>query len=195
MELDFSKLDKLPYRGFETAEARAEKDALIEQGFTILEGPTPFDTPEGAEAKSDTAPAGKPTMQRNATDAPTAPTAPPQTARAGRRETGNPSAGAAQTAPQSATRRERREFAAPTDPTRDYRAMYAALFRFHERHSSPRDCDPDKYWAAVCDDMSAVGDSFGNDPFLTGLLLVVFEELEREYKTLMHEGHDRGVST
>lgn len=37
MGLDFSKLDKLAYRDFDTPEAQQTKDDLIEQGFTIVE--------------------------------------------------------------------------------------------------------------------------------------------------------------
>ena len=161
MGLDFSKLDKLAYRGFETAEARAEKDALIEQGFTILAEPTPFDTP-------------------------VAPTAPPQTAQTDAGKTGSPSAGTAQTAPQGATERVRRSFTAPTDPARDYRAMYAALFRFHERHNPPTigEDNGDGYWIATTDDMQATAKQFNDDPFMLNLLCTVFEELEREYKAM-----------
>ena len=36
-ELDFTALNKLAYRGFETVEEQEQKDALIEQGFTIAE--------------------------------------------------------------------------------------------------------------------------------------------------------------
>lgn len=161
MGLDFSKLDKLAYRGFETAEARAEKDALIEQGFTILAEPTPFDTP-------------------------VAPTAPPQAAQTDAGKTGSPSAGTAQTAPQGATERVRRSFTAPTDPARDYRAMYAALFRFHERHNPPTigEDNGDGYWIATTDDMQATAKQFNDDPFMLNLLCTVFEELEREYKAM-----------
>lgn len=123
---------------------------------------------------------------RGATDAPTAPTAPPQAADASAGTTGSPSAGTAQNAPQSAPQRTQRPFTAPTDATRDYRAMYAALFRFHERHNPPTlgDDDGAMYWASASDDMQATAQKFDNDPFLTGLLLTVFDELEREYKTL-----------
>ena len=55
MALDFSKLDKLAYRGFEDAARAEEKDALVEQGFTILEGvKTPFDTPQEPSADKPT---------------------------------------------------------------------------------------------------------------------------------------------
>lgn len=44
MELDFSRLDNLAYRGIKTAEGRAAMDTLVPQGFTLLEGfVSPFD--------------------------------------------------------------------------------------------------------------------------------------------------------
>ena len=46
-ELDFSALNKIAYRGFETEEEREAKDALTAQGFTILPDEiTPFSAPE-----------------------------------------------------------------------------------------------------------------------------------------------------
>lgn len=116
----------------------------------------------------------------------TAPTAPPQAAQTDAGKTGSPSAGTAHTAPQGATERVRRSFTAPTDPARDYRAMYAALFRFHERHNPPtlEDDDGALYWAATTDDMQATAKQFNDDPFMLNLLCTVFEELEREYKAM-----------
>ena len=50
MGLDFSKLDKLAYRGFDTPEAQQTKDDLIEKGFTIVEDKAnPFTGPEAAQ--------------------------------------------------------------------------------------------------------------------------------------------------
>lgn len=88
--------------------------------------------------------------------------------------------------PMSAPQRPQRAFTAPTDAARDYRAMYGALFRFHERHSPPSlgNDDGAVYWAATTDDMTETAQQFGNDPFMIGLLCVVFEELETEYKTM-----------
>ena len=116
----------------------------------------------------------------------TAPTAPPQAAQTDAGKTGSPSAGTAETAPQGATERVRRSFTAPTDPARGYRAMYAALFRFHERHNPPAlgDDDGALYWAATTDDMQATAQQFNDDPFMLNLLCTVFEELEREYKAM-----------
>ena len=125
-------------------------------------------------------------IKRKAQQAHTAPTAPPQAAQTDARKTGSPSAGTAQTAPQGATERVRRSFTAPTDPARDYRAMYAALFRFHERHNPPTigEDNGDGYWIATTDDMQATAKQFNDDPFMLNLLCTVFEELEREYKAM-----------
>lgn len=125
-------------------------------------------------------------IKRKAQQAHTAPTAPPQAAQTDAGKTGGPSAGTAQTAPQGATERVRRSFTAPTDPARDYRAMYAALFRFHERHNPPTigEDNGDGYWIATTDDMQATAKQFNDDPFMLNLLCTVFEELEREYKAM-----------
>lgn len=65
--------------------------------------------------------------------------------------------------------------------------MYAALFRFHERHNPPTlgDDDGALYWAATTDEMIAIAQQFNNDPFMMNLLCVVFDELEREYKAMI----------
>ena len=43
-DLDFTALKKIAYQGFKTEQ---DKDTLIDQGFTILQGEkTPFETPE-----------------------------------------------------------------------------------------------------------------------------------------------------
>lgn len=50
MELDFSKLDGLAYRGFTSEAAR---DTLIEQGFMVIEGDiSPFNAPETLEGQN-----------------------------------------------------------------------------------------------------------------------------------------------
>ena len=51
-KLDFTALNKIAYRGFETAEEQEKKDALIEQGFTIVEDEKlPFDEPQPSTAE------------------------------------------------------------------------------------------------------------------------------------------------
>ena len=68
------------------------------------------------------------------------------------------------------------------DPARDYRAMYRAACEYHERNNPPR--LGDAYWSSAFEDMMATAARFDNDPFLAGLLLAVYEELEREYKQI-----------
>lgn len=159
MDLDFSKLENIAYRGFEGAEARAEKDALIEQGFTVIEGATaPFDAPPAQEPYSPPAPPSK-----------------------------------------SPLKRQLKPFTG-MDKNRNYRAMYRAACDFHEAHNPPtvdreywrthtpgEDETPQAeldYWEKAANDMAATANSFSNDPFLTGLLVAIFDELDREYRAL-----------
>lgn len=156
MELDFSKLENIAYRGFEGGKAREAKDALIEQGFTVIEGAeTPFDGPLPQEAISPASPTKNPAERKLA-----------------------PFTG--------------------IDPRRNYRAMYRAACNFHEQHAPPRvdraywrergteNADtPDAesaYWEETAKDMAATAASYHNDPFLTGLLIAIYAELEREYQ-------------
>lgn len=159
MELDFSKLEDIAYRGFVGAKTRAEKDALIEQGFTIVEGAkTPFKPSPPQEVISST-----------------------------------PS-------PESPLKRKLEPFTG-IDKSRNYRAMYRAACDFHERNNPPtvdlvywrahtlgkEDETPQMeldYWEKVVEDMTATANKFQQDPFLTGLLVVIFNELEREYKAM-----------
>ena len=158
MELDFSKLENIAYRGFNGAEERAKKDALIEQGFTVIEGATtPFDAPSAQEAYIPTLP------------------------------------------PEKALKGQLRPFTG-IDKSRNYRAMYRAACDFHERHNPPtvdgeywrthkpgEDETPQAeldYWEKTVDDMAATANSLQQDPFLTNLLVAIFEELEKEYKAL-----------
>lgn len=155
MELDFSKLEQLAYRGFDGAEARAQKDALIEQGFTILEDEeTPFESTKGQEANTSATPPIRPSKRKL-----------------------EPLTG--------------------MDASRDYRAMYRAACNYHERHNPPKvdseywkshtpgeDETPQAeldYWEEAAYSVSEAASAFQRDPFIIGLLAVVYDELEREY--------------
>lgn len=156
MELDFSKLEAISYRGFYGAEARTQKDKLIEQGYTIVEdAETPF-TAVGEQSAINTTPP-----------------------------------------PASPLERKLEPFAG-VDSSRNYRALYRAACNFHERHNPPLveaeywknhtpgiDDIPQAeldYWEDVAEDMSATASDLHQDPFLMGLLMAIFEELEREYR-------------
>ena len=127
-------------------------------------------------AAQGTTPTATISRPRDTTGAPTAPT---QATNDAAGETGSPATGMAQNAPQC----PQRAFTVPTDATRDYRAMYAAVFRFHARHSPPTlgDDNGAVYWAATSDDMQATAQQFDNAPFIMALLCDVYEELERVY--------------
>ena len=86
---------------------------------------------------------------------------------------------------QSPQKRQFKPFTA-IDGTRNYRVYYRAACDFHERNNPPRldDDNGAAYWERVCDDITETSNRYGNDPFLMAMLVAVFEELEREYKTL-----------
>lgn len=72
-ELDFTALNKLAYRDFETPEEQAQKDALIDKGFTVeADADNPFiqaaqrdtETPP-ASPSTELSPASENAVQRN----------------------------------------------------------------------------------------------------------------------------------
>ncbi len=68
-------------------------------------------------------------------------------------------------------------------PTKDYRGMWAAAYRFFERNNPPS-LSSDKgvrYWDRCADDMASVARQFNDDEFMAGLLEAAYLELEREY--------------
>ena len=63
-ELDFTALNQLAYKGFETAEEQEKKDALIEQGFTIVEdNENPFTAPQTASERRSVSATSSPSRQ------------------------------------------------------------------------------------------------------------------------------------
>lgn len=169
-KLDFTALNKLAYKGFETEEEQEKKDALIEQGFTIEEDKdNPFlkDAPTASQTASE----------------------PPQASAL------NSSTPANKNAPQG-------KIEAFTDVSgkRNYKALYRAAHDYHKRHFPPMvdreywrthtagEDEPPQveldYWEEAVNDISATVNAYNNDPFLSGLLVAVFDELEREYQSL-----------
>lgn len=82
---------------------------------------------------------------------------------------------------QNAQKRQIEPFRA-FDGTRDYLAMYRAVCNFHKKHSPPRLDDAETYWTETAADADEMVQQFKEDPFLNGMLLTVYEELEREYE-------------
>ena len=91
--------------------------------------------------------------------------------------------------------------------SRNYRAMYRAACNFHEKHN-PRnweglvfgansDNEPDcTYFGAAVEEMEQIIRNFQNDPFLSALLLAIYEEMEREYHLMERMNkHESGIYT
>lgn len=175
-KLDFTALNNLAYRGFETAEAREQKDALIEQGFTI------------AEADTD-----NPFLQADNTAAQTA-SEPPKTSPVKDIDS----------ARGQASERKKTAFMSASG-TRNYRTLYRVAHDYHIRHNpptvdreywqthTPGEDAPSplelEYWTEAAKDISATAEAYDNDHFLTGLLIAVYDELEREYQDLQQKAH------
>ena len=150
-QLDFTALDKLAYKDFDTEEKREERDSLLQAGFTFVE------------------------TEDNPFTAPPPVSAPPP--------------------PQDAL----------TDHTggRNYKKLYRIAHDYHKSHNPPtverdywKDHTPGldepppselEYWKKAAEDMGAAAAQGGGDPFLTGLLIEIMNELEREYKTIREE--------
>lgn len=156
MKLDFSKLKNIAYRGFEGEKARAEKDALIAQGFTVIEGETtPFEYPPNQDAGGSTRSAGSP-LERKL----------------------KPIAGAGK----SFSYREMYWAACAfhechSPPTVDY--------EYWRTHTSGTDETPQAeldYWNQTARDIQAEVERHGRDPFFVSLLETVHAELAREYE-------------
>lgn len=83
---------------------------------------------------------------------------------------------------------------------RNYRAMYRAACDFHEQHNpplvnveywkahQPGSADPPpeelEYWRRTWEAAAAIGKRAGNDPFIIGMLVAIFDELGREYDAI-----------
>lgn len=170
-ELDFTALNKLAYRGFETVEEQEQKDALIEQGFTI------------AEADKD-----NPFLQASSTASQTASEPPKASALI------KPS-----TTPENASEGLKKAFT-DVSGKRNYKTLYRAAHDFHLRHHPPtadreywrthkagEDDTPQAevdYWTETAKDMAETARAYNNDPFLSALLEACYTELEREYQSL-----------
>lgn len=68
----------------------------------------------------------------------------------------------------------------------NYRIAYREVCNYHERHNPPRldDDGGEAYWKAASDDMIAVARKYHDDPFIIGMLITAYEELERQFKLL-----------
>ena len=76
------------------------------------------------------------------------------------------------------------------DGRRDYRAMYADLYSFHRKYALPDIDDNGQtggYWWRAGTEMMQLVEKY-DDEFVTSVLLAVYNELEREFKTRKGSG-------
>lgn len=166
-ELDFSRLNGIAYRGFDTPEEQEKKDALIEQGYSLIENDTENPFKHGENKASE------PSQAASSIKLSTTLTQASEGLKTAFKRTSN---------------------------GQGYNVFYRAAHDYHERHTPPTvdreywrthiagEDEPPKaeldYWEEAATDVSATARAYGNDPFLTGLLVAVYEELTREYTTL-----------
>lgn len=155
MELDFSKLDSLSYRGFDGEEAREKKDNLIDRGYAFVEAAQmPFDEPPAQEADASPAPAISPSERKK-----------------------KPFTGMDEGRNYRALYRAACDFHEAHNPPFVDREYWKA-------HTPGEDETPEAeiaYWTEAARDLRETGQRFNNDPFLIGLLVAVYNELGREY--------------
>ena len=165
MALDFTALNRIAYRGCTTVEDQEQKDRLIDQGYTFVED------------------AENPFLQ--ATEKPSAPLS---TSTDGKHTPGR----------RQATARKTEAFVSISG-TRNYKTLYRAAHDFHQRNNPPTvdrdywrthtpgiDETPEaelNYWQRLSEDVIATLRAYQEDNFLKGLLIAIYEELEREYKS------------
>lgn len=137
-EIDYTKLEKLRYRGYDTAEAKAAKDRAMQQGFIPVD---PKETPFGNDERAEEA---------------------------------------AQS-PQPTQHKQARTLKS-VDGARDYRELYAALYRFHAAHWPPgADLE---YWEQMAEDIQAECGRFKGDRYAVALFAALYDEFERENATI-----------
>lgn len=159
VELDFSKLENIAYRGFNGAEA--EKDTLIEQGFSVIEGAiTPFDEPPAPNIR-------QPEKSRKCQL--------------------RPFTGTDQRRNYRAMYRAACDFHERHNPPR----VEAAYWASHTPGTDAPPPSEVEYWQQTAQDASDTATAQGNDPFLIGVLAAVYEELEREYEQMRENALDR----
>ena len=165
-ELDFTALNKIAYRGFETEEQRETKDALTAQGFTILPDEiTPFSAPESASSTPPAAGAVKPSST-------------PGAASDGLKKPFIDVSG---------KRNYKTLYRAAHDFHRRHHPPIIDRIQAGGAEITPEDDFSQAevgYWVEVCNDMTETMRAYNNDPFLKAMLEACYSELERQYAEL-----------
>ena len=165
--IDFSMIDRIAYQDFDTAEKREERDSLLQAGYAFVDSPeNPF---TAAQTSAPAKPQPEPTQ------------------------------------PQRAAPERKKEAFTDHSGGRDYNKLYRVVHDYHRAHTPPvveldywrthtpgEDDIPeaeDHYWTQAAQDIGEVSARGGNDPLLMGLLIAVYDEMEREYKAVREEAH------
>lgn len=168
-ELDFTGLNKIAYKGFESAE---ERDSLLEAGFTVV---SPADNPFTAPQSGPVAPP------------PSAPVILPESLRAaseGKKEAFTDHTGGRDYKRIYRAAHDFHRRNSPPEVVRDY----------WKDHKPGEDDTPEaeaQYWKRAAQDLAETASAGGGDSFLLALLSAVYEELEREYKAIRAEASGR----
>ena len=166
-EIDFSMIDRIAYQDFDTAEKREERDSLLQAGYAFVDSPeNPF---TAAQTSAQATPQPEPTQ------------------------------------PQRAASERKKEPFTDHSGGRDYNKLYRVVHDYHKAHTPPvvdieywRTHTPgeadipeaeDHYWTEAAQAIGEVSAKGENDQLLMGMLIAVYDELEREYKAMREEAH------
>lgn len=171
MALDFTGLNTITLKGYDTEEERQQRDSLLQAGFKFVNPP---DNPFTAQAPQTSA-AG------SASPASPQPITAPSPASSGGK--GAPFTDHTGTRSYKRMYRQAIDFHqrhAPPMIERDY-------WRTHTPGEDDIPAAESKYWDETTKDMIRTAAACNNDPFLMGFLMAITDELEREYMACREE--------
>ena len=157
-ELDFSGLNKIAFKGFETEEAREERDSLLQAGYTIVDSP---ENPFTASAPVESSAAQRTPSER-------------------KREAFTDHTGGRDYKRLYRAAHDFHQRHNPPEVVRDY-------WKDHRPGEDDIPEAEAQYWTRAAQDIAETSAAGNNDPFLMALLSAVYEELEREYNALRAE--------
>lgn len=169
MNLDFTGLNQITLKGFETEEEQEARDSLLQAGFTFVKSPdNPFTAPQSSAA------------------VPVSPASPqPITAP-------SPASSGGKGAPftdHTGSRSYKRMYRQAIDFHQRHAPPHVER-EYWRTHTPGEDDIPEaeaRYWDETTKDMIRTSAAGNNDPFLMGFLMAITDELEREYMACREE--------
>ena len=160
-KLDFSGINRIAFRSFEDQD---ERDSLLQAGFTVVDEPTPFDTPQEEPQPS-------PTRKRK------------------KRKVTTLFADHTGCRDYSKLYKIVSEFhRLHSLPRVNWEYWHKHIPGVDD---SPE--EEQMYWEKTTEDFSRAVSAGGEDPFLKALLSAVMRELEQEYRAIRQEAHSDGL--